>query len=184
MARLIKLDTASKRYAYALYSLAEKNKKTEEVQTEFSNIMTVFNSLSEWTAIVENPAIDHNQRANSFLKGVATFNPIKELENFFKVLVERNRTIFLKDIYKEFMNIYNVKKNIEVIEISSAVKLTKEHKTAIEKFIKSEKDSIKEVEFVESEDKDLISGFKFMFDSKIYDTSMLGKLEKMKRTLK
>lgn len=184
MANIIKLDTASKRYAYALYSLAEQNNKIEEIQSEFSKIVDVFKSLPEWVSFTEDPAIEQSKRAESFIKGISTFHAIKELEDFFKVLVARKRTMFVNEIYKEFMRIYNIKKNVEVIEIASAVKLTKEDKSKIEEFLKKEKGSIEKVEFIEEQDKSLISGFKFMFESKMYDTSMLNKLEKMKRTLK
>jgi len=183
MANIIKLDTASKRYAFALYSLAEKNDKIEEIYSEFSKVVEVFKSIPEWISFTENPAIEHKKRAESFLKGVSTFGMIKELEDFFKVLVSRNRTIFVKDIFKEFVKIYNAKKNIEVLEISSAVKLAKEEKSQIENFIKGIKNSVKEVEFIETQDQSLISGFKFMFESKLYDTSTFNKLEKMKKGL-
>ena len=100
MANIIKLDTASKRYAYALYSLAEKNNNIEEIQSEFSKIVDVFKSLPKWISFTEDPAIEHSKRAESFIKGISNFHAIKELEDFFKVLTPKQKTIMkLKFVY-------------------------------------------------------------------------------------
>tara|TARA_Y100000588_G_scaffold178971_1_gene192862 strand:- start:4590 stop:5222 length:633 start_codon:yes stop_codon:yes gene_type:complete len=182
MTRVIKLDTASKRYAFALYSIAEKNDNVEAVKEEFSHIVEGFMAVPEWVTITKNPTLDRRRKSQKYLEGVSKFNIIPEIENFFKVLVARGRTIFLQDIYKEFINIYNFKKDIEVVLVESATKLTVAEKKKIENFIKSE--SLKEisVELDEVINKDLVSGFKFMFDSKQYDTSMRTKLDNLKKT--
>jgi F-type H+-transporting ATPase subunit delta len=184
MKKVIKLDTASKRYAYALYSVAEKNNKIEEVKQEFAHIVEGFMSVPQWVSIMKNPNSDQKRKAMKFLEGVSKFNVIPEIENFFKVLIARQRTIFLQDIYKEFVNIYNVKKNIEVVVIESATKLTQAEQKKIEKFIKDNSLTAKSVELDVVINEDLISGFKFMFDAKMYDSSMQNKLENLKKTLR
>lgn len=184
MTKVIKLDTASKRYAYALYSIAEKNNKIEEIKTEFSHIVEGFMSVPQWVNIMKNPNSDQKRKAMAFLEGVAKFNVIPELENFFKVLIARQRTIFLQDIYKEFVNIYNTKKNIEVVVIETASDLTKDEQAKIEKFIKSNSLTAKSVELNVVINEELISGFKFMFDAKLYDSSMQNKLDNLKKTLR
>ncbi|HAG53466.1 MAG TPA: ATP synthase F1 subunit delta [Alphaproteobacteria bacterium] len=182
MAKVIKLDTASKRYAYALYTIADKNNNLEEVKTEFAHIVEGFMSIPQWVAITKNPTLDHKAKAKKFLEGISKFNVIPEVENFFKVLVARQRTIFLQDIYKEFVNIYNFKKQIEVIVIETATKLTVAEKKKIETFVKEKSLTAKSVELDEVINEDLVSGFKFMFDAKQYDSSMRTKLDNLKKT--
>lgn len=181
MAKTIKLDTASKRYAFALYSIAEKNNKINEVKQEFSHIVEGFMAIPQWVGIMKNPNLDQKRKATKFLEGVSKFNIIPELENFFKVLIVRQRTIYLQDIYKEFINIYNFKHNIEVVFVESATQLTKAEESKIESFIKSNSLKTKTVELDIVINESLISGFKFMFDAKLYDSSMSTKLDNLKK---
>lgn len=183
MKKVIKLDTASKRYAFALYSIAEKNNNIEQVKTEFSHIVEGFMAIPQWETITKNPTLDHKEKAKKFLEGVSKFNVIPEVENFFKVLVSRQRTVFLQDIYKEFVNIYNFKKDIEVVIIETATDLSEAEKNKIESFIKKQGLNVQEVELNEVINEELISGFKFMFDAKQYDSSMRTKLDNLKKTL-
>ena len=184
MKKVIKLDTASKRYAYALYAIAEKNNNIEQVKTEFSHIVEAFMAIPQWQSYAKNPTLDSKEKAKKFLEGVSKFNAIPEVENFFKVLVARQRTVFLHEIYKEFINIYNFKKEIEVVVIETATALSDAEKQKIEDFVKKQAISnVEAVEIAEVINEDLISGFKFMFDAKQYDTSMRTKLDNLKKSL-
>lgn len=182
MAKVIKLDTASKRYAFALYSIAQKNNNIERVKEEFSHIVEGFMAIPEWVTITKNPNLDQKRKAMKYLEGVSKFNIIPEVENFFKVLANRGRTVFLNEIYKEFINIYNIKKDIEVVLVETATPLAVAEKKKIESFIKDQAIKQVTVELEEVINEELVSGFKFMFDSKLYDTSMKTKLNNLKKS--
>lgn len=183
MAKTIKLDTASKRYAYALYSTAEESKKIDIIKQQFNEINNGFNENPLWKSISAKPSIDHNLKAEVFLNCLAKFNLDPILKSFINVLIQRKRGVFLSQIYKEFINIYNFKHKVESIEVETATKLLVKEKKIIANFIKKQDSSIIDVQINEIINTDLISGFKFMFDSKVYDSSMQNKLARLKNTL-
>ena len=74
MKKVIKLDTASKRYAYALYAIAEKNNNIEQVKTEFSHIVEAFMAIPQWQSYAKNPTLDSKEKAKKFLEGVLLTN--------------------------------------------------------------------------------------------------------------
>ena len=184
MIKTIKLDTISKRYAYALYLVAEQGKDLETIKNQMVELSTAISKVENWDKISQKPSFVNTTFSNKVLSALSKVKLAKDLKNFVSLLIRRKRSVFFTKIAEEFINIYNHKHRCEVLDVYCVDELGKTQQDLIKKFIKKQDSDIEDVQINEIIDKNLISGFKFMLDSKVYDSSLRVKLDNLKQTLR
>ena len=99
--------------------------------------------------------------------------------SFFKIAVKKGRSQVLYATAKEFINQYNILKNVVKATVTSASPLSSDNITQIEDVVK--KAFKGEVILTVQIDPDLIGGFILKVGDKQFDTSLSSKLNKLKK---
>lgn len=119
------------------------------------------------------------------VKGKSKKEAEKAIDNFFALLKNRNELSSVEKIAEEFEKYSLRQEGVLSGEIVVAHKISEEAKKEIAKKIihKLSDKKIKELNFKERADKELIGGFKIKVEDILVDASIGGLLNKMKREL-
>ena len=150
----------------------------EQIKSDIVSFIGVLKENPTLLAVLKNPIISPGKKLN-ILDGLfaSKFNPM--ILSFFKLLVNKGRSPILHSIAIEFINEYNVIKNIVKATVVSAAPLSNENRKAIENIVKEATSG--EVLLTEKLDSNLIGGFVLTVGDKQFDTSLSSKLRSLKK---
>jgi F-type H+-transporting ATPase subunit delta len=127
---------------------------------------------------LKNPIIGPDKK-NNILNAVFADRLDLLILSFFKIVITKGRSEILYAIAKEFVNEYNVHKNIVRATITSAVPLNEENRRKIESTVAHVTKG--EVILLEKVDPKLIAGFVLKVGDKQVDTSVFSQLQKLRK---
>ncbi|MHB1176709.1 MAG: ATP synthase F1 subunit delta [Daejeonella sp.] len=166
------------RYAKSLIDLAGEQNSLEPVRKDIELFLETCRANPELQAILKNPIIGLDKKAN-ILDGVFG-NKLNELIlSFFKIVIRKGRSEILYATAKEFINQYNILKNVVKATVTSASPLSKENISQVEEVVKQSTHG--EVILTSIVDPKLIGGFILKVGDKQFDTSISGKLNKLRK---
>jgi F-type H+-transporting ATPase subunit delta len=93
----------ARRYARALLDVTAESQRTDAVATQLDSLVKAFERSPELSDVLLNPAYSRAQRAQvveSLIQLAGNLDPI--LSNTLRLLVERNRLIYLPDVARAF----------------------------------------------------------------------------------
>ncbi|MCD3194954.1 F0F1 ATP synthase subunit delta [Clostridium botulinum C] len=167
-----------RRYALALYEVADKNGKVKEYIQELKEIVDLINNNEELLKIVQHPEVTTAKKKKIFkeiFKGKIDDN----LLAFLLILIEKERIMYLKEKVKEMEKIHLEKQNIIVAHIKSVIPLNEEQKSVlVEKLSKKYK---KNIMLKEQLDKSLIGGLYVRIGDDVIDGTIKGKFEEIRK---
>jgi len=175
----------AKKYAQAIFEITEGDQKLQETYlSEVKDINTVIKATGEIKEIFENPGISKEHKKD-LLKKIFTDKINEQIINLLCVLIENQRFNLLLAIQDCLLELINKQKGILVAEIYSTQELdslvvskiveTLQHKTLTQ--------GVKEIKINQKIDTSLIGGLKVKINDLVYDGSIRGKLENLKRRL-
>lgn len=166
------------RYAKSLIDLAEEQNALEPIRNDIVSFIETLRNNPVLLAVLKNPIISPSQKLNILNDLFASrFNPV--ILAFFKLLVNKQRSSILYTIAKEFVNAYNIRKNIVKATVTSAAPLSEVNKKEIEEVIKEYTHG--EIILTAKVDPDLIGGFVLKVGDRQFDTSISSQLNKLKK---
>jgi F-type H+-transporting ATPase subunit delta len=166
------------RYAKALFELAIEHNVLEQVNEDMILIFQICNNNRELKNVLDSPIIKFEKKINIFNEIFG--NKINKIsKNFINLIIKKRRDNNILQITKQFNNIYNDYKGIEVAYVTSAFELDKEQKNNIINLLAQHTN--KQIKLVEKIDKSIIGGFIINYSNKIYDASILTKINTYKR---
>jgi F-type H+-transporting ATPase subunit delta len=168
----------SYRYANSLLLLSEEKKILNKV---FEDAELIFGTLAhskELRAILKNPVLKPKNK-KELLKKIFENKISSESNSFMDFVIDKNREDILFDIYKEFLNLRDIKEGIIRAHVKSAVDLSDSLKKKIETKL-TEKTS-KKVKADFSLDNNLIGGFVIKVDDTVIDSSVKRQLELLRK---
>ena len=182
VSQLISGDLISDRYALALYDLAFENKVIDLVLENLESIQNVINNNKELRLLVKSPLIVSNDKLEILLK-VMFMQNLNELSiTFLKVISQNKRFANLLSIISQFVNI-NAKKRGDVIaDITSADELSDDKRVNIKEQLSTILGDKLSLNF--KVDKKIIGGLIVKVGSKMIDTSLANKINKLKIAMK
>lgn len=166
---------AASRYAKSLLELAIEKGALDEVHNDMLLFHDVCKSNSDFLLMLKNPIIKHDKKKailDQIFKG-----KVNDLTMaIFDIITRKNREPLLPAIAKEFHNLYNINKGIQLAKITTAVPLDSGLRTKLEALVKkiSSKDK---VELIEVVDKDIIGGYILKVGDRQLDESLRSKLK-------
>lgn len=166
---------AASRYSKSLLELAEEQGVLEAVLQDMKGFHTLCEESHDFKLMLKNPIIRHGKK-NAILKEVFTKTANKLTLAFFDIITRKNREALLPAIAKEFLNQYNIYKNIEVAQVTTAVALSGDLRKKI-KDVVSKISSKEKVELVEKVDESLIGGYILKVGDRQIDDSVRNKLK-------
>lgn len=168
------------RYAKCLFDIAAEKNQLDAVAADADNAVKSIASSSELTAFLESPLMHKSKKKEVLRQLFKGFNDITL--SVFDMMADKSRENLLGEMAQSYINIYNKAKGITLAEVTSAIALDKETLAEIEQFVKKHAGS-KQVVITQKVNASLIGGLTILFDGKMYDSSVMGQINKMKKEL-
>lgn len=170
----------SERYAQALLELVSDNLSKEDILKELLDITESVKGSSDLNKVMTSPVISDDEKKNVISK-LFENTTNKVILNFLKLLVDKNRFSMLESITKEYKNEINRLNNLLSINVTSAIDLTEDEKSAIKDKLSNILN--KNIELEWATNPDIIAGLVFEVGDNIIDNSLRHKLQDLSRNI-
>jgi F-type H+-transporting ATPase subunit delta len=166
-------------YAKALYAAAKEQDRVDGVQAELESFVKALHDVPELGALLRNPELNPAAKAQAL---DALFADADELvRNFVRLVAEKGRAPLIEEMALEYEAILAAEEQILNVELTTAYELSDEEADSIVKQI--EQASGRRVEAVRSVDADLVGGLILKAGSLEVDSSVRGRLIRLRREL-
>jgi F-type H+-transporting ATPase subunit delta len=166
-------------YARALFEAAKEKGRLDEVREELDSFVTTIRSVPELHELIRNPELDPPAKAEAL---AAILQEADELvRNFARLVAEKGRASMLEEIAREYDALVAAEEQILNVQLTTAYELSDEDASSIVKQI--EEASGQRVEAERAVDPDLIGGVVLKVGSLEVDSSVRGRLERLRREL-
>ncbi|MGZ7091320.1 MAG: ATP synthase F1 subunit delta, partial [Candidatus Angelobacter sp.] len=158
------------RYARAYAEVAVKNKlNPEKTVAEFQQMADVVNSSRELRNVLQNPAVNRDQKLKLLDSIIHHIGATKMLRNFLAVLIDHRRIGNIGDLLEQFKRELDRRMGIADAKVSSVRELTSAEKKSLEQELAEI--TGKTVRATYSQDASLLGGVTVRVGSTIYDGS-------------
>ena len=171
-------DLISKRYASALYDLAAEKKIVDSVLKDLELLQKCIQENEDLKLLVKNPLIASSDKLNIFEKILSKQKADNLTNTFLKVISSNRRFARLSSIISQFMNINSQKRGNVLVDVTSADELSDDQKNVIKDQLKSILGKQLFLNFYI--DKKILGGLIVKIGSKMIDSSLLTKINKLK----
>ncbi|MFQ3579452.1 MAG: ATP synthase F1 subunit delta [Bacteroidales bacterium] len=170
----------STRYAKSLFLFATENKVENKVYDDVKSIYSACCEISEFMDFLQNPVITTSNK-KLFIQKLLSGKISSHTLNFLNITIENKRESYLKEITRDFIELYKKHIGIKTVTLTTAEGLSDKQKS---EFLKQLKSTFKtEIEFTEVTDKNIIGGVILRMDDLQYDASIATKLNEVKKSL-
>jgi F-type H+-transporting ATPase subunit delta len=170
--------TVASRYAKSLIDLAEERNALEAIKQDMAFFVQTLRANSELQAVLRNPIISHDKKLK-ILQSIFGGKVDSNTQAFFNIMVNKSRAEILYPTAVEFINQYNIKKQIVKATVVSAAPLSEANKQQIVDEVKAL--GGKDVQLQAKVDPSLIGGFVLTVGDRQVDTSVATSLQKLKK---
>ena len=175
-------DLIADRYASALYDLASEKKLVDPVLNDLSLFKNLLIENKDLNLIVKSPLVNSQDKLNILAELIKKISANQITLTFFKVLEKNKRFSNLLSIINQFININSQKRGDIIAEVISADQLNEEQKNTLKEQIKIILGDKLSLNF--NVDKKIIGGLVVKVGSKMIDTSLANKINKLKIAMK
>src|SRR5690625_2777260 len=170
----------AKRYADALFQLANEKNNSEIIQKELHTVQEVFQNNKKLITILNHPRVNKDEKMNLINDAFNGLN--KEIVNLIKLLVERHRINSIVSVIEHYNHLFNEANGIASATVYSVRPLTEPETTELEASFKKQFDK-SSITINNIVDPSVIGGMKIRVGNTIYDGSISGKLNRIKNKL-
>ena len=166
-----------RRYALALYEIAEKNNKVDEYLQDLREICDIFESNNDFYRVIKHPKVNTAKKKEIFtdlFKGKVD----EELLSFIIILIEKGRILQLKQKLVQMEKIDLERKNIIRGVVKTAVPLLSEELNNLKVILEKKYD--KTILFDTKIDKTILGGVYVEVGNDVIDGTLKSKIEEMK----
>jgi F-type H+-transporting ATPase subunit delta len=170
--------TVAARYAKSIIDLSQEQNALEVVNNDMAFFLRTLKANAQLTAVLSNPIISHQKKIGiltSLFEGKVNSVTLE----FFKLMINKGRGSVLYATTREFVNQYDVLKNITQATVVSATPLSAANQAAILAEVKAKVGG--EVVLETKVDPALIGGFVLTVGDRQLDTSIASNLKKLKK---
>ncbi|CQR46166.1 ATP synthase subunit delta [Paraliobacillus sp. PM-2] len=170
----------SKRYAEALFQLAEEKHILEAMESELMIVKEVFQNNPDFILFLDNPGLEGNDKKQLIDQAFTDFST--EVVNTLKLLVDRHHEEVVIDMVDAFINLFDEARGIKQATVYSVRELSDEEKTQLANVFQA-KLHIAKLKINNVIEPDIIGGVKLRIGNTIYDGSVKGKLEQFEKNI-
>ena len=171
-------DLISERYASALYDLAAEKKIVDSVLKDLELLQKCIQESEDLKLLVKSPLITSSDKLNVFERILSKQKEDNLTKTFLKVTSSNKRFAKLSSIISQFMNINFKKRGNVLADVTSANELSDDQKNVIKDQLKSILGGKLFLNF--NVDKKILGGLIVKIGSKMIDSSLLTKINKLK----
>jgi len=172
----------AKRYASALYELADEQGAIDTVAADLGTLKTMIEGSDDFRRFIRSPVLSRADQSKGIaaIGASAQFNPTTQK---FLGLVAQNRRLFaLPGMITGFLHILAARRGQSTAEVTSAVPLTEAQISAISAALKSTAGGT--VSVVSKLDPSILGGLIVRVGSRMVDSSLKSKLNRLKLAMK
>ena len=173
-------SVVAKRYALALFELAQKDGQTGSVHEDLLELKKVFESNVELEQLLANPSLTITKKKDLLAILFKDANPL--IQNILYVLLDKKRINETVNVIDEFNALANDAAGTTEAKVFSTRLLTADETAAISSAF-AEKVGKLSLRIENVIDPSLIGGIRLQIGNRIYDSSLSGKLERLKKDL-
>lgn len=178
----MKDDVVAKRYARALYDLGKEEGLQDKFLGDMEALISIMGASDEFRSIMESPLYDITLKKRILGKVMSEAKLTKYMENFFNILLEKDRFVYVESILDAYRQILDEASGRVRAVVTSAMDLDKDQieriSNALRKVVK------KEVDLDVSIDPSLIGGLIAEVEGMVYDGSVKTQISRLKQSLK
>ena len=171
-------DLISERYASALYDLAVEKKIVDLVLEDLTFIQKCIQENKDLKLLAKSPLITSSDKLNIFEKILSKQKADNLTNTFLKVISNNRRFAKLSSIISHFMNINSQKRGNVLADVTSADELSDNQKNVIKDQLKQTLGEKLSLNF--NVDRKIIGGLIVKVGSKMVDSSLATKINKLK----
>ena len=168
------------RYAKSLYDKASESGALEAVASDIRNLNDVVKGSRDFVVFLQSPLISKEAKKATMDKIFHSFH--QETKSLFHLMADKSREAYIGSVGTEFIHLYNRNHGITEAVVTSATELGKDSLSSIEQFVKAHTGA-KSVNFQIHTDPKVIGGLMIMFEGRIYDSTILSQIKKIKKEL-
>ena len=171
-------DLISDRYASALYDLAAEKKIVDLVLEDLAFLQKCTQENKDLKLLAKSPLITSSDKLNIFEKILSKRKTDNLTNTFLKVISRNKRFAKLSSIIFQFMNINSQKRGDVLADVTSADELSDNQKNGIRDQLKQTLGKKLSLNF--NVDRKIIGGLIVKVGSKMVDSSLATKINKLK----
>ena len=175
-------DLISDRYASALYDFAAEKKVVDPVLNDLLNLKKILNDNKELNLVIRSPLISSPDKLNIFNSLLQKINANELTNTFLKVIEKNKRFINLPLIINKFQKINSEKRGDVIADITSAIELSNEQKNELQTNLQKTLGDKLSLNYIIN--KKIIGGLIVKVGSKMIDSSLSSKINKIKIAMK
>ena len=175
-------DLISDRYASALYDLASEKKLVDVVLDDLLFIQSMIKNNKDLKLVIKSTLIKSNDKLEILQNILKSKNPNELSSTFLKVLSKNKRFQKTVDIISQFKNINAQKRGDVLADITSAEKLSNEQQDNIKEQLRTILGDKLSLSY--KVDEQIIGWLIIKVGSKMIDTSLSNKINKLKIAMK
>ena len=167
------------RYAKSIIDLAAERGELEEVLSDMQGMQEAVKNRDLYL-LFKSPIIKSDKKR-------AVFNAIfdgkisKLSSEFFNIIMRKGREQFIPEIATDFIRQYKENSHITTIQLTTAHEIDQSILDGIETKLLASNVTDKKVEIENKVDESIVGGYILEIGDKLYDDSVKGKLDKLKK---
>ncbi|WP_297521492.1 F0F1 ATP synthase subunit delta [uncultured Clostridium sp.] len=169
-----------KRYALALYEIAEEQGKVIEFIDDLREVNTIINSNDGFKSILENPNIGKPRKKELIIE-IFKGKTFEDVVSFLCVLVDKGRILYLEEKIRQMEVIYLERHNILEATVKSVIPLTNQEFSKLHDKLESKYG--KKVILTREIDQSIIGGLFVKVGNEVIDGTIAGKYKEIKASM-
>jgi len=171
----------ARRYAKALFELAQQDKQLVTIRERLGQIDQIIRTQTELRDLCQNPRYHQEEKKRILASLADRIGSPPLLKRFMDLLVQKNRLSQLPDITKAFGILVDEAQGVEHVRVRAARPLSKDQQAQLKRQLETL--IRRDVDLVVDEDPALIGGMVVYAGSRVYDGSVKGQLQRLRREL-
>jgi len=169
-----------KRYALALYEVAQEKEKVEEYLNDLREIVLLMKNDVDFLKVIKHPKISTSKKKEMFTR-IFKGKIDDGLLSFLLILIKKDRILFLEENLKEMEKIHLERTNTLLAEVKTVIPLVETERENLR--LKLSKMYDKKIVFDEKLDKKVIGGVYIRIGDDVIDGTVKSKLDEMKKLM-
>ena len=170
------------RYAAALYAFAADQHSLDEVVSEMERLRQLIATSADFRRLIDSPLIDVTQGRRAALAVLGAEGFGKTVRNFVGVIANNRRLRSLPQIINAFSELVAEKRGVVTAHVASAQPLNDVQRQSLRaRLIEA---GYGNVNIVEQVAPDLLGGLVVNIGSRLYDTSLKSRLQRLQYAMK
>lgn len=170
------MSQVAERYAQALFDVAQKNNKVQEISESLEALGSSIEKNVEVKNVLISPLLTNQQKVD-IIKNALGSNVSKELATFFDLLAKNNRLAAIPEVVTAFKNAIARTSGVVTGEVQSAVELSDQEKSEVKNIIETKLS--RKVELQYNVNPKMIGGIEAKVGSYIFEDSIKSHMQKL-----